>query len=296
MIMDKKEEIMLTAIQFFSEKSYFSTSVQEIAEHCEISKGTFYTYFETKEELLIQVIDYSRLKLFEHTMNLDFESTLSPKEKLIKKIVMQYDVIVENKSFIFMLLGTFIPQNNPRVSELIDKIHITTLNWYKTCLLEAYGDKLDPYTWDFTVILQATIKEYLILAIKEDKHLNSEKTVRFVVDRLETLIDHTKDVKPILTSDKMSEFESFEEDINFISPQEQIHQILKETEKKLYRLSLSKEDYRESVSVIQYLRQELDEKKPRRFIIKSLLLYLKDIEGFEILTKRLEMILKSTYL
>jgi len=293
MIMDKKEEIMLSAIRFFSEKSYFSTSVQEVAEDCGISKGTFYTYFDSKEELLIQVIDYGRLKLFQHTMNLDFDPSLSAKEKLINKIATQFDIIVENKSFIFMLLGTFIPQNN-RVARLVDRIHLTTMNWYKDRLSETYGSKVDPYIWDFTLMLQAAIKEYIILAIKEDKNINSEKAVRFVVDRLEMLINHTKHVKPVLTSDNMSEFEAFEENITLISPKEQIDQILEEAEKEIYRLRQSKEEQVESISAIQYLRKELDGKEPRKFIIKSLLLYLRNIDGFEPLVTHLETVLKST--
>lgn len=293
MRIDKKEEIMQAAIRFFSGKGYFSTSVQEVAEDCGISKGTLYTYFESKEELLIQVIDYSRMKLFQHTMHLDFDSSLSPKERLIKKIIMQFDAVIENKSFIMMLFGTFIPRSNPRVLYLINKIHVTTMNWYKDCLLEAYGDKVESYIWDFTLLLQGVIKEYTILEIKEDKNINSEEVVRFVVDRLETLIEHTKHVKPILTSNNMTEYETFEEDINFESPKEQIDQTLEEAEKKIYRLSMSKEDQMESISVIRYLRKELDEKNPRRFIIKSLLLYLKNIEGFKPLVKSLETILKS---
>src|SRR5699024_5381741 len=181
-------------------------------------------------------------------------------------------------------------QNN-RVASLVDRIHLTTMNWYKDRLSETYGSKVDPYIWDFTLMLQAAIKEYIILAIKEDKNINSEKAVRFVVDRLEMLINHTKHV---LTSDNMSEFEAFEENITLISPKEQIDQILEEAEKEIYRLRQSKEEQVESISAIQYLRKELDGKEPRKFIIKSLLLYLRNIDGFEPLVTHLETVLKST--
>src|SRR5699024_395283 len=136
-------------------------------------------------------------------------------------------------------------------------------------------------------------KEYTILEIKEAKNIDSEEVVRFVVDRLETLIEHTKHVKPILTSENMAEFEMFEEDINLESPKEQIYQTLEEAEKKIYRLSMSKEEQMELILVIQYLIRELDDMNTRRFIIKSLLLYLKDMEGFKYLVKSLETILKS---
>lgn len=294
-MVDKREEIIQSAILFFSEKGYYSTSVQEIAVDCGVSKGTLYNFFESKEELLIQVIDHSCKRLLQITMNVDFDSSLCPKERLIKKVVMQFDVVFENQSFITMLLRTFIPQGNPQIPLLVNKISVTMMNWYKNSLIEAFGNKAEPYIWDFTVIFQGAIKEYTFLAIYGEKNIDFHETVRFVVDRLEIMINHTKDVKPVLTSRNMAEYEAFEEDAALGSPKEQIYQNLEDAEREIKRLSIPKQVYQESISVIQYLRQELDELEPRKFMIKSLLLYLSEIEGCAPFVKRIETILKAAY-
>lgn len=48
-----KDKIVRCAMQLFNEKSYHEVTVDEIIEASETSKGGFYYYFESKEELLI---------------------------------------------------------------------------------------------------------------------------------------------------------------------------------------------------------------------------------------------------
>ncbi|MFD1903552.1 TetR/AcrR family transcriptional regulator [Paenibacillus rhizoplanae] len=49
--MTRKEQIIKTAMQLFAVKGSSSTSMQEIAELCGISKGSLYLIFKSKEEL-----------------------------------------------------------------------------------------------------------------------------------------------------------------------------------------------------------------------------------------------------
>lgn len=289
--MGKKEEIIQAAVSFFAEKGYSSTSMQEIAKDCGVSKGTLYNLFESKEDLLIQVFDYSHEKMLENINVVDFESSLSPKEKLIKKIVMQFDIVLKNKNFITMLLRTFNPENSPQITTLINKIHVTMTNWHKNSILEAFGNKTEPYLWDFTLILQGIVKEYTVLAIQSGKNIDSQETARFIVERLEILINHTQDVKPILTSDDMTEYDAFADDIVLRTPKEQIHRYLDDAEREIKRSSLPVHVLEERVSVIKYLREELTKHVPRKFMVTSLLLYLNEIEECKLFVKRIQIIL-----
>lgn len=47
-----KQKITDCALKLFAEQGYEATTVNQIAEHADIAKGTFFNYFETKEELL----------------------------------------------------------------------------------------------------------------------------------------------------------------------------------------------------------------------------------------------------
>jgi AcrR family transcriptional regulator len=56
---EKKALIMDVALQHFANEGYFKTTITHIARHAGISKGLIYNYFESKEELLITIINRS---------------------------------------------------------------------------------------------------------------------------------------------------------------------------------------------------------------------------------------------
>lgn len=292
-LMEKKEEIIQAAVSFFAEKGYFSTSMQEIAKDCGVSKGTLYNLFDSKEDLLIQVFDYSHEKMLENIKVVDFESSLSPKEKLIKKIVLQFDIVIENKNFITMLLRTFNPASSSQITTLINKIHITMTNWHKNAILEAFGDKAEPYIWDYSLMLQGIVKEYIVLTIQSGVSIDSQGAARFIVERLDSMINDTKDAKPVLTSQTMAEYEAFEKGSKLRTPKEQVYRYLDDMEREIKRLSLPRQEREEAVSAVEYLRKELNEQEPKGFMVTSLLLYLCEIEECKLFVKRIQIILEA---
>lgn len=57
--MDMKQEIMETSIRLFGEKGFTETSIQDIVDAIGVTKGTFYYYFSSKQELLKDIhLDY----------------------------------------------------------------------------------------------------------------------------------------------------------------------------------------------------------------------------------------------
>ena len=53
---EKKALIMAAALEVFAEKSFLGASVSMIAKKAGVSKGLLYNYFESKEDLLQQII------------------------------------------------------------------------------------------------------------------------------------------------------------------------------------------------------------------------------------------------
>lgn len=49
---EKKEKILLAAKHEFSRVPFERTSIKNIVEEAEIARGSFYQYFESKEDLL----------------------------------------------------------------------------------------------------------------------------------------------------------------------------------------------------------------------------------------------------
>lgn len=49
---------MEKSIELFAKQGFAATSVQQITEHCGISKGAFYLSFKSKDELIMALVDY----------------------------------------------------------------------------------------------------------------------------------------------------------------------------------------------------------------------------------------------
>ena len=80
---ERKKEIMDTARVLFYQNGYANTSVNFIIETIGISKGTFYHYFKSKEDLLDNIVDeftkeiISKLELVVNDNSLDAISKLN---------------------------------------------------------------------------------------------------------------------------------------------------------------------------------------------------------------------------
>lgn len=62
-----KNKIYSTSIKLFKEKGYENVTISEITKTCNVSKGSFYTYFESKSDILVnqfQIIDEKYLEYY----------------------------------------------------------------------------------------------------------------------------------------------------------------------------------------------------------------------------------------
>lgn len=55
--MNRKSRIMETALEIFAQKGMHRTSSNEIAEKAGVSIGTFYSYFENKKTLFLEILE-----------------------------------------------------------------------------------------------------------------------------------------------------------------------------------------------------------------------------------------------
>ncbi|XBO86694.1 helix-turn-helix domain-containing protein [Bacillus licheniformis] len=55
---EKEEKIIKAGLHLFAKNGFASTTIQDIANECNISKGAFYLHFKSKEALLLAIIKY----------------------------------------------------------------------------------------------------------------------------------------------------------------------------------------------------------------------------------------------
>jgi TetR/AcrR family transcriptional regulator len=118
----RREDILTAARELFYEKGYQMTTVEEIAEAAEISKGTVYLYFGSKDELYVSVILEGFGEL-EKKMVAVVESPATVNEKVFAIFTIFIDHCLDHREY-FRLTQYFmsesVRENLPR--ELRDTI------------------------------------------------------------------------------------------------------------------------------------------------------------------------------
>lgn len=77
----RREEILQAAAQIFREKGYHAASMRDLANAVELQKASLYHHLQSKQELLLELLDRAIDLLIDDTM-LVLESSETPIEKL----------------------------------------------------------------------------------------------------------------------------------------------------------------------------------------------------------------------
>jgi len=184
---EKRELIIKAAFKVFSEKGYYNTKIEEIADEAGIGKGTVYSYFDNKQDVFDKMVFWFLDKYFQELEDgIDFKDSI---EVIINKFIYNHiDIILKTKATFMNVMTEF--SNIPREKEEI-------LDFHKKFVFE----KTDRYTKLFekaqergemreiSPVLAANfllgalkgISESLILFEQEE---NGEKIAREVTDLL----------------------------------------------------------------------------------------------------------------
>jgi tetR/acrR family transcriptional regulator len=76
----KKDRIIEKSMELFKENGYHATKVETITKALGISKGNFYTYFNSKEEVLYEILDIMKEQRIDFLHEIDVDK--DPKEVL----------------------------------------------------------------------------------------------------------------------------------------------------------------------------------------------------------------------
>jgi len=104
-----RERLLESAKRLFSQRGYYATSVEDIVASAGLSKGAFYFYFKSKEELFKSLVEEMHLNIVKRLENfLEMELTLE--DALIEHAKVFLEDIYQNRHiaqiFLFQLVGT----------------------------------------------------------------------------------------------------------------------------------------------------------------------------------------------
>ena len=102
---ERKEEIIKTAQMLFIKKGFVETKVSDIVKTIGVSQGVFYYYFNSKDEIIDEIISKYMQKIVNGTVEINENNKLSKIKKLEKMSHKQLEINMKENSNIHSIKG-----------------------------------------------------------------------------------------------------------------------------------------------------------------------------------------------
>jgi AcrR family transcriptional regulator len=124
---NKKNTILRAARKLFFDRGFKSVTVDNIAAKAEVSKGSIYLYFDSKEEIYTQILIADNIAHHERIKN--FSATDAPASQLLLEFARIYINYFLDDNELFRILMTFMLQTEQmNLTEEQNKEVIRTTN------------------------------------------------------------------------------------------------------------------------------------------------------------------------
>lgn len=144
---ETKERIVRTAFQLFHEQGFHATGVATIVREAGINPGSLYHFFESKDQLLLAVLEFSIGYLSPTVMEPVERLNLGPIERIFALLKQYRDGMVRHGCRMGCPIGNLALEVSDGCPEARRLIHRNFESWVKRVeawLMEA-GDELPPH-------------------------------------------------------------------------------------------------------------------------------------------------------
>ena len=183
----KRERILKKSWELFKKNGYEEIKIERITKEVGISKGSFYTYFKTKEDVLFSILEKIEIEI-ENSIN-DIDTSEEPSKilyNLLEKRVELFLGYVQN-----MKLGNLYIMKSGQIDEFKNKITVFYTTFIKENIIKKYENKK---IWDLEIIskyINSSIEGYFFEEIFENKGIDKdfEDRAKIAIKEIARFID-----------------------------------------------------------------------------------------------------------
>lgn len=270
----KKEYILEISTSLFLENGFQRTSIQDIAEVCNMSKATIYKHFQSKEELGIYVTRYLFEQLLLKMQENKNDSRLCYREKLENNIVLQIENTRNRNYFIDALFFCFSPEQREKYLPMINHVKFKGFLSLVEDISYAFPLEKMETSWELGLNLFGIVKEISFLDQGNTIKLDPHRIAAFAVDSLEAVAKQRMGKMPLFTMERIESLKKyFENGGEKFKPISERNQILKKIREEIEKAS--PQECKEAMTeVLNHLEHEYRKPVPKKYMIDSFCLYL----------------------
>ncbi|MEN8904466.1 MAG: TetR/AcrR family transcriptional regulator [Clostridiales bacterium] len=138
----KKKQIVNYAIELLIEVGYENFSINKVINNAKTTKGAFFHYFLSKEELIEEILNIILDPMINEFYNIANKSNVNPKEKILELFAIGYKMKgIESKLTQQLIKFLHKKENKIIFQEIIDRIITRCLPIYEQVFIEGKNSK-----------------------------------------------------------------------------------------------------------------------------------------------------------
>lgn len=285
---EKKITIIERATEIIAKKGYHAASIQEIAVASKLSKGAFYLYFKSKEELMAEILRYHIRLITEEIEKID-QLNLDSREKAKLRLATMMRELVKRGNFIIM-------QRHDIDSDIGKEMELFFLEEMERGrrkteldLLELYGEESKAYLKDLRILQEGILAQIIGDMLLHGLILDLDKTSAYILERMDDMVEGLlkRKAEPLVTDATPVSASIFEKEMK----EREVKQLLDRMQVIILTLDADVQDVQELQGVVELIQEEMQKKEPKKLLIQGLTANLKGIKELDDLRQELARLL-----
>lgn len=276
---ERKQHVLNSAHQLFVERGFQATSIQDILDYSGISKGTFYNYFSSKNELLIAIITTVFNNVEKERTELLVGQSRSNRDIFIGQMELQLKSHKRNQ--FFALYEEVFTSNDQDLIHFMRKLQLQEIKWLNERLLDLHGESKRPYMLDCAVMFSGMLRYNVFFSSKANpSNFNVKPVISYTVDCLDRVIEGV-----VESGVRLLEVELLEEWLpnssgNPSDVKEQLASCISILQHGVNKRTHDEDQQKKYHELLNFIQQELiNSRDPRRYLIESAVCSLKAVQS-----------------
>lgn len=263
---DRKLHVLRIAQRLFTEKGFATTSIQDILDEANISKGTFYNYFRSKNECLMAILEHAYEEATILRRELLIGESLEDPDVLAKQIAVR--LVLNREQNLLPLYDAIYYSGDDDLRSFIQRHHRKELTWLARRFIDLYGEEVRPYVADLVLVCTGVLQHYLhFMNARTIQPVDTETLVRFSLLATKGVFHEMKNTNCTFIGPTL--FKGFPKEEQSI---DELREHLLQQLQTLQQHELPMQ----SAAYLSFIHDELQKKEPRLVIIGTIIRSLRE--------------------
>lgn len=282
----KKLQILNAARELFLKNGFSNTSIADIIKLANVSKGTFYNHFSSKNACMIAILQEIHERTVAERKVISFYNPADT-ETLKMELLAHYAIVLES-NIMDMMMSNINHQEDQDILDVLKEKSLFEMNWLAERLVQIYGYQIKTSAYDYAAYIIGHIQYlfYMRLLLNLDE-INLQEIIEHTLKKLELTVHSIQKNEKGLLKDEYFKPEKTENLYKKVSCDDIIQRLQQFYED--YELRFSDKNREYTLFLIDYLSNVPDRKNIIEAIAYS---FIKSFTGTEFSEEAFDVFVK----